>query len=168
MKGLLKEACCGACRRTPFLMQLHQWAKSTHSAYYAVTLELVMQFGCPSRFRSSKNVLNKVYFMTGTTIFKHLGVAVRRCFICTLHSSNFYTIPFNYCCHAIPKTASLSSLARLLPVLVNVKPPKSEGSPLIMKSMKIVRIFFGIAQKKRPVALNATPKKTQRFPKFGF
>ena len=35
------------------------------------------------------------------------------------HTSNFYTLPFYYCGHAVSKTDSLSSQALLLPLLVS-------------------------------------------------
>ena len=50
-------------------------------------------------------------------------LAVRLCLIRDLHSSNFYSLPFYYCGHDISKTVFLSSLALLLPVLVNFDPP---------------------------------------------
>ena len=50
-------------------------------------------------------------------------LAVWLCLIRDLHSSNFYSLPFYYCGHDISKTVFLSSLALLLPVLVNVDPP---------------------------------------------
>ena len=43
----------------------------------------------------------------------------RRCLIRTLHSINFYTLPFYYCSFAISKTVSLFSLALLILVLVS-------------------------------------------------
>ena len=46
-----------------------------------------------------------------------------RFFIYFFHCSKFYTLPFYYLGNAISKTASLSSLAHLLPVLVNFDPP---------------------------------------------
>ena len=42
-----------------------------------VTFELIIQLKCPSRFRIFKKNVNKVCFMTGSTIFKCLGVTAR-------------------------------------------------------------------------------------------
>ena len=47
---------------------------------------------------------------------------------------DFYTLPFYYLGHAISITVSLSSLARLLPLLVNYDPPLNQkGTPLEVK-----------------------------------
>ena len=57
-----------------------------------------------------------------------------------LHSSNFYTLPFYYCGHAISKTVFQSSLALLLPVLVNF-------APLLMKNIKkFPKVVFDISK----------------------
>ena len=44
-------------------------------------------------------------------------------FVYFLHCSKFYTLPIYYLGNAISKTVSLSSLAHLLPVLVNFDSP---------------------------------------------
>ena len=54
---------------TPSIGKIHPLRKM------AVTLEPVMSFECPSRFRISKKI-NIVYFMTQSTISNHKGVAV--------------------------------------------------------------------------------------------
>ena len=50
-------------------------------------------------------------------------VELRQYLIHILHSSNFYPLPLYYCGHAISKAVYISSLALLLPVLVNFDPP---------------------------------------------
>ena len=72
----------------------------------------------------------KVVDSTSVAPKDSFGLKVKAMLDSHFAQSNFYTLPFYYCGHAISKTISLSYLALLLPVVVNFDPPKSKGSPL--------------------------------------
>ena len=57
--------CRPSTAEVPSMGKIHSFSKT------AVTLESVMRFGCPSRFRISNKNYNIVYFMTEGIIFNH-------------------------------------------------------------------------------------------------
>jgi hypothetical protein len=99
--------------RLSFILK-HLQARGTHMKYSKKGGELQP---------THPNVNSEVSRVPLASQAQHLGTLLRLCLNRTLSSSSFYILPFYYCSHVISKTVSLSSLALLLPVLVNFTPP---------------------------------------------
>ena len=71
-----------------------------------------------------------------------MGKLVGRFLIRTLHSSNFYMLPFWSPCHAISKTVFIFTLAQFLPVLVKLVKNSHFYNVNLAQNLKTVVTFY--------------------------
>ena len=89
-----------------------------------------------------ENVQGFSTFGGGEVLRGCLGRLVSRFLSHTLHSSNFYMLPFWSPCHAISKTVFIFTLAQFLPVLVKLVKNSHFYNVNLAQNLKTVVTFY--------------------------